>query len=348
MKPEEKPKSPLLSVTELRAMPVIPSQWIVQDLIRIGRRRPSLLAGKPEAGKTTLSRQICVAVTKGLPIFGRQTMRSPVIFWQSEDEPADVLDSWNRLGYDETHDEKLLTFNGDTTDNHVLALNEALNEHPDVRLVVIETLDALLKMEDIKGNTEARKAFDKFDKEVMSKHAHDTAFLCLTQLKKRDCDSVGDMILGATEIRARTDSKLYMRQVSDEDERRIFHATVRKGRSIPPTYLDFNRQSETYTLGSTVAEERKLAAGKTQDRILTDVLTFFKNNPDKTFDKDALPIINGSTKEKWAAFKKAVSGGLLARSAGTGKKGSPFVYRFAAEIPVASVSRPAGIEAVAA
>src|SRR5438445_753532 len=166
MKPEEKHKSPLLSVSELRAMPVIPSQWIVQDLIRIGRRRPSLLAGKPEDGKSTAARQICMAVAKGLPIFGRQTMRSPVIYWQTEDEPADVLDSWNRLGYDETKDEKLLTFNGDTTANHVMTLNEALNDYPDVGLVVVETLDALLKMDDIKGNTEARKAFDKFDKEV--------------------------------------------------------------------------------------------------------------------------------------------------------------------------------------
>src|SRR5258708_2026108 len=188
MKPEDKKRSPLLSVTELRAMPVIPSVWSVQDLIRIGRRRPSLLAGKPEAGKSTAARQICVAVAKGLPVFGRQTMRSPVLYWQTEDEPADVLDSWNRLGYDETKDEKLLTFNGDTTDNHVLALDAALNEHPDVRLVVIETLDALLKMEDIKSNSAARQAFDKFDTEVMSKHSHRSAFLCLTHLKKRDCD----------------------------------------------------------------------------------------------------------------------------------------------------------------
>jgi hypothetical protein len=335
MKPEDKHKPTLLSVGELRAMPVIPSEWIVEDLIRIGRRRPSLLAGKPEAGKSTLARQLCVAVAKGVPIFGRRTMRSPVIYWQSEDEPTDVLDSWDRLGYDETKDEKLWTYTGDTKDNHVLTLNKALHDHPDVRLVVVETLDSLLKMDDIKGNTPARIAFDKLDAEVMAHYAHRTSFLCLTHLKKKDCDEAGDMILGATEIRGRTDAKLYMRQVSDEDERRIFHATIRKGRPIPKTFLEFNRQSETYTLGPTVAEERKLVAGQTQERILEKVLTFFENNPDKTFEKDCLPVVSGNTPEKWSVFKKAVADGLIVRSSGTGRKGNPFVYRLADKgIPV--------------
>src|SRR5437660_12910232 len=56
--------SSLLTVAEMKAMKYAPSDWVVEDRIRLGRRRPSLLAGKPESGKSTFARQIGVAVTK--------------------------------------------------------------------------------------------------------------------------------------------------------------------------------------------------------------------------------------------------------------------------------------------
>ncbi len=257
-------KFPLLTVAELKAIKYPPSDWIVEDLIRLGRRRPSLLAGKPESGKSTFARQLAVSVTKAIPIIGRQTKRSPVIYWQTEDDPADVLDSWNRLGYDEANDEKLLTLvDSGYESNNLDKLHDALVEHSDVGLVIVETLDDLLKMEDIKENTAARKAFDTFHAKIGRHFSHRTAFLCLTHLKKKDCDESGDMIMGATVIRGRTDAKLYMKTVSDDDDRHIIHSKVREGRPIPQTYLDFNSETKASTLGLTVAEERKMNVGKT-------------------------------------------------------------------------------------
>jgi hypothetical protein len=78
------------------------------------------LAGKPEDGKSTIGRQLAVAVTKGKPFLGRNTLRGSVIYWQSEEEPADVRESLDRLGYDHTRDEKLLTFFGSAAENHVI------------------------------------------------------------------------------------------------------------------------------------------------------------------------------------------------------------------------------------
>src|SRR6266850_5117891 len=166
-------KSSLLTVAELKAMKYPPSDWVVEDLLRLGRRRPSLLAGKPESGKSTVARQLAVAVTKGKSFLGRQTKRSPVLYWQTEDDGADVLDSWNRLGYDEAHDEKLLTLvDSGFEDNNLDKLHDALVEHPDVRLVLVETLDDLLKMEDVKENTSARKAFDTFHDKIGKHFSH--------------------------------------------------------------------------------------------------------------------------------------------------------------------------------
>jgi len=332
-------KSSLLTVAEMKAMKYAPSDWVVEDLIRLGRRRPSLLAGKPESGKSTFGRQMCVAVTKGIPIIGRQTKRSPVIYWQTEDDGADVLDSWTRLGYDEAHDEKLLTLvDSGYESNNLDKLHDALVEHPDVRLVIVETLDDLLKMEDVKENTAARKAFDIFHDKIGRHFSHRTAFLCLTHLKKKDCDESGDMILGATTIRGRTDAKLYLKTVSDDDDRHILHATVRKGRSIPKTYLEFNRETEVSTLGQTLAEEKKRNAEKTTDRIAEKILTFFATRPNSSFEQDCFPIVEGNTAAKRRSFNSLVKDGALVKSGGTGVKGSPFVYRVA-EMPMIDVKR---------
>jgi hypothetical protein len=323
-----KRKSLLLSFAELRALKAEPSQWIVDGLLRNGRRRISLLAGKPESGKSTLGMQLAVAVTKGKPFLGRQTQRGAVIYWQSEEEPADVRDSLDRLGYDHTRDEKLLTFFGSAAQNDVNALREELLEHPDVVLVIIETLDDLLKLSDIKENSAARAAFEKFDTAVVNDFCQRTAFLALHHLKKRDTESVGDMLLGATTIRGRTDAKLYIRRVSDEDPRRIFQATVRKGQEVLPTFLDYDPQTTTSVLGHSLAEERKHSAQRTEMRIVEEIAEFFKNNPDTSFERDCLSVISGNTNEKWRVFKKMLAQGLLTKN-GKGTKASPFKYRLA-------------------
>jgi hypothetical protein len=329
--------SSLLTVAEMKAKKYAPSDWVVEDLIRLGRRRPSLLAGKPESGKSTFARQMAVAVTKGIPIVGRQTKRSPVIYWQTEDDPADVLDSWNRLGYDEAHDEKLLTLvDSGYESNNLDKLHDALVEHSDVGLVIVETLDDLLKMEDIKENTAARKAFDTFHAKIGRHFSHRTAFLCLTHLKKKDCDESGDMIMGATVIRGRTDTKIYLKTVSDDDDRHIIHSKVREGRPIPKTYLDFNSETKASTLGLTVAEERKMNVGKTTERIEEDIIKYFAVHPDSSFEQDCFPIVEGNTGLKRKIFSSLVKDGALVKS-GKGVKGSPAVYHLK---PIPIEARP--------
>jgi len=86
-----KKKKPLLMTgRELMALTVAPQEWIVDGLLRIGRKRISLLAGKPESGKSCIGRQLTVAVVKGEPFFGRQTVRGSVLLWQTEECPEDV------------------------------------------------------------------------------------------------------------------------------------------------------------------------------------------------------------------------------------------------------------------
>jgi hypothetical protein len=136
----------------------------------------------------------------------------------------------------------------------------------------------------------------------------------------------GDGLLGASVINGRTDAKLYIKRVSDDDPRRIFHATARKGLGMDRTYLEFNLETETNTLGMTVAEEKKSDKDRTSRKIKDSIYDYFIGHPDSSFDKDCLPVIEGNTEQKRRIFKQLLRTGEFTRS-GKGTKSSPYTFR---------------------
>ena len=175
----------------------------------LGRKRISLLAGWPESGKSNLARSLAISVAAGRPFLGRSTMRAPVILWQSEEDPADVQEMLRIQGHNPDTDETIWVFRGDGDRNNVDELREDMRDHRDVRLCLIETLDDLLKIEDLKENTASREAFDKFDRAVVNEFYPTCSFVALHHLKKVEVKaSTGLMLLGATVIRGRTDAKI--------------------------------------------------------------------------------------------------------------------------------------------
>lgn len=322
----------LITGTELKHVKVQPSEWVVENLLRIGRRRISLLLGKPESGKSTLARQLAVAVTKGSDFLGRPCKGAPVLYWQCEEDVShDLKESFDHLGYDADRDEQLYIFDGSTGANKLVNVDKVLTEYPDIKLVIIETLDDLLRIQDLNGNTDARRAFEKFDQQILEKHYHRASFLALHHYKKRETDSVGDQILGATVVRAKTDAKIYLDSKAD-DSKRFVHTHVRRGVDIPKTYLDYDPKTERSELGLTLAAEYKANAGETGQRIEADILEFFTNHPNTRFEEDCFPRISGNSKTRRQVFNKLVARGRLTKS-GKGVKGDAVTYRVAEMTP---------------
>jgi hypothetical protein len=337
MKVEDR-KSPLISGAELLGMKFDPEKWVVADLLRIDSKRMSMLLGQPRDGKSTLAWQLAAAVTSGQPFLGRKTLRSPVLFWQVEAESRKVAASLRRLGYDPARDEKLLVLNSSTTGSNLKALRRELEEHPGVQLVIIETLDDLLRIQDLNKNSAARESFEKFDNLIMNDFSSRCAFLALHHLNKKECDRQDAMNMGATVISGKTDNLLYIRRKSDDDPRRVFNTKLRSGVEIPLTYLDYDAETETSTLGLTLADERRMNIDKTGERVKAAILNFFRTHPDTPFEKDCLPYIQGNGDLKRRMFKQLVADGFLVRT-GKGTKTSPHLYH--AEIPTIPVEEAA-------
>ena len=227
--------------------------WVVNNLLRTNRKRISLLCGSPHAGKSTIARQLALAVVHGESFLGRATLKSKVAYWQSEETEQDAYEDFFKSGMKPNDNIAILH---SAKDNHK-ELNTLLCDDPDIRLVILETLDDFLQIDDILNNTTARKSFEKFDAEIVEKHSR-CSFLALHHFKKSDEQRGSSLhkILGATVIAGKSDSKIYVRQVSDSDPRRILSAQTRKGLPIEPTYLVFDEATSTSTLGQTLAEEQ--------------------------------------------------------------------------------------------
>lgn len=231
--------------------------WVVGNLLRTNRKRISLLCGSPHAGKSTLARQLAVAVAHGEPFLGRATLKSKVAYWQSEETEQDAAEDFQKSGMAVTEPNFNL-LHADPAENNLTALDECLNDDPDIRLVILETLDDFLQMDDLDNNPSTRRAFEKFDGGVVAEHAHRCCFVALHHFKKSDEQRGSSLhkILGATVIAGKTDCKIFMRGCGDSDPRRVINAQTRKGIPIEPTYLAFDEATQSSTLGTTLADER--------------------------------------------------------------------------------------------
>jgi KaiC/GvpD/RAD55 family RecA-like ATPase len=275
----------LLKPSELSNLPITPSVWIVEGLLRLNRKRVSLLCGSPHSGKSTVARQLAIAVSHGDTFLGRETVKSKVLYWQSEETEEDACEDFTRSGMRACDDGFLVIMQPTAGDGHLSDLAKALDNDPDIRLVIIETLDDFLQMDDLSDNPSTRRAFEKFYSKVLARHAHRCCFLVLHHFKKSD-DQKGlnlNRILGATVIAGKTDAKIYMRQVNDSDERRCIQVQIRKGLPIEPTYLNFTEENQSSTLGITLADEKRAAKTATlrvnESDLRGKVIAEVMNNP---------------------------------------------------------------------
>ena len=274
-----------------------------------------------------------------MKLLGRQTHQGKVLYWQSEEDIADAREDFIAAGM--RPDDPIVILHSNDNEDHCTELNKALIQHPDTCLVVIETLDDFLKSDDISDNNDNREIFARLDAEVISKHRSHCAFLVLHWLKKSDTQSSQrglnlHKILGGTVIAGKTDTKIYMRQASDEDQRRIVQISVRKGVPLEPTYLVFDPATNTSELGATVASEKSASAQMKKDfadvEIDTRINTALHANPGRS-KWDIVKLVGGNAKAIGARIDSRIAQGDITAING-GKRSNAKLLYLTGEEPV--------------
>jgi hypothetical protein len=180
-------------------------------------------------------------------------------------------------------------------------------------------------------NPSARRAFERFDREVLSKHKERVSFVAIHHFKKSDEQRGSSLtkILGATVIAGKTDFTIYLRQVGEGDGRRIVSAQARKGVPIEPTYLVFDDATQTSTLGQTLADERadakKMSLSLTHAELRSRCIEVVAQNAGLSQAKCGEKV-GGKTKLANDMFKSLIDDGVIVVQQGGATKTAHLLY----------------------
>jgi hypothetical protein len=214
--------------------------WIVKDMLTEGGF--SVMAGPPKSGKSTLMRQLVLAVSRGGEFLGRQVQQGKVIYLALEEQEGVLKDQYKTSGLTED-DNMMIHTGGVTTLDPILDLRSAILEFKP-SIVVIDTLFLLMKLESINDYKQVNDAMAKFRQLARETGTH----IITVHHTKKDSESRGaNKILGSSAIHGAVDSALIL---TVEDDRRFFTTSQRYGKTFYDQELIFNKEDATYILGN--------------------------------------------------------------------------------------------------
>lgn len=132
-------------------------EWLWKPVFPIGK--VSLLASNPKCGKSTVTMDIAARVTTGRPWplhFSGVATKGSVVLLSAEDDPDDTIRP--RLDVAGADPKKVHFLDVNTLHSDLESVEEFIRERGDVRLVVIDPVDAYLGGTDSHKNAEVRGA----------------------------------------------------------------------------------------------------------------------------------------------------------------------------------------------
>lgn len=214
--------------------------WVVDNLLTEGGM--SVMAGPPKSGKSTLMRQLVLAVSRGGEFLGRKVKAGKVIYLALEEQEGVLKDQYKTSGLTE-NDNMIIHTGGVQTEDPILDLRSAILDF-EPSIVVIDTLFLLMQIESINDYRQVNEAMAKFRNLARETNTH----IITVHHTKKDGESTGaNRILGSSAIHGAVDSALIL---TVEDKRRFFTTSQRFGKTFYDQELVFDKDTATYLLGN--------------------------------------------------------------------------------------------------
>ena len=303
-------KAQLTSLADLLAEPEDAIDWLVQDRIPAGG--VTLLAGAPKSGKSTAARSLALAVATGSTWLGWRCSYGAVWLLAFEDKRAEIRRHFRAMGA--TSCEPIQVFEGQAPANVLAQVHElARTERPS--LIIVDTLQRLIRVKDISDYAAVTTAFDP-----LLKLARDTgaALLLLTHASTHAQRDGLDAVLGSTALSGSVDNVLILRR---SERYRTLSSIQRIGPDLEPVVLELDQAT-----GRVVVAGRKRDADQAElQRLVLDVL---QNAPEPLTEASLKGEVEGRGVDKERALRVLCGSGRVVRT-GTGKRGDAYHYALA-------------------
>ena len=218
-----------MTAEQLQSAPYSPVPFLVEELIPEGLH---ILAGAPKIGKSWLALWLCLCVSQGQPLWNFATTQGEALYLSLEDSFQRIQ---TRL-FDLTEDAPLTLHFAIMADTlkHGLEqqIEQFLIEHPDTKLVVIDTLQRVRST----GGDSNLYANDYQDVGLLKQLAdkYHIAILLIHHLRKLQDDDPMNMISGSTGLSGAADSAFVLQKNARSANAASLHCT---GRDIPDRTL---------------------------------------------------------------------------------------------------------------
>ena len=221
----------------LMSQPLRPPNFVVDTLISQGLH---ILAGSPKVGKSFFMGQLAYHVAMGLPLWEYEVHQGTVLYLALEDDYARLQRRLSRMfGVEETSNLYFATQAKSVSEGLDQQLEGFIREHPDVRLIIIDTLQ---KVREIGGDRYSYAS----DYEIVTKlktfsDRYGICLLVVHHTRKMEAEDSFDMISGTNGLLGAADGAFIMQKKRRTDNTALLDIV---GRDQPDQELtlEFNRE----------------------------------------------------------------------------------------------------------
>jgi hypothetical protein len=281
-------------------------EWIVDDRLPAGGI--GILTAKPKVGKSTLARQLALAVARGEPFLGRSTAKGAVIYLALEEKRSEVRKHFLAMGA--TKEDEIYIF-ASTAPADALAQIRAIIEDQRPALLIIDPLFRFMRVRDSNDYAQVTQALEPIVALARETGAH---VLCVHHEGKGDRPG-GDAILGSTAIFGAVDTALSMKRT---ERYRTISSVQRYGNDLEETTLRFDPATRITTLGETREREEELRIGE-------GILAFLETKKTPVTEAEIDEEVEGRRAIRKRALRQLVKEERVSRL-GRGGKGDPYRY----------------------
>lgn len=266
----------------------------------------SICAAKPKVGKSTLARNLAVAVMRGDDFFGRATTQGRILYLCMEEKRAEVAKHFKRMG---ASGKDLMIHTGNTGENRLDELEQAIKEFQPV-LIILDPLARFARIADFNDYAKVNRELEPIVDLVRETSCH---ILAVHHDGKGEREG-GDSLLGSTAFFGIVDALLKMKR---REFGRTLETVQRYGEDLPETICYLNKET------GIVSPQGDVQSHKLEDR-KKQVLESFSNDEELT-ENDLKERIGGEGGLTAKAIRELYNEGKLTRT-GEGKRGHPYLY----------------------
>ena len=254
----------------LMSQPLTPLNFVVDTLISQGLH---ILAGSPKVGKSWLALWLAVTVAKGESIWGMGVKQGTTLYLCLEDSTLRIQNRLFEITEDAPPTLHFAVMSQQLHNGLVEQIEQFLKEHPQTRLIVIDTLQRIRTA----GNDANPYASDYRDIGVLKALAdkHRIAILLVHHLRKMNDDDPMNMISGTTGLSGATDSNFVLRKSKRRENTATLYCT---GRDIlyRELALEFDGEDHVWKLLSDDCEQTE----QPSERILFLLSELLRQQPE--------------------------------------------------------------------